>query len=109
MLGDGASLEDSAQLRRTLGLDRPLLVQYARFMTGVVEADLGQSLRTSEPVTRAIAVRIPATLELAAAAVALAVLLAVPLGIVAAVRAGTPLDHAATIAALVGISMPSFW
>jgi peptide/nickel transport system permease protein len=109
MLGESASPEDVAQMRTRLGLDRPLLVQYAAFMKGAVTGDLGTSLRTSQPVTAAIAERMPATIELALAAMLVAVLVAIPLGIIAAVRAGTKVDHAATTLALVGISMPNFW
>jgi len=109
MLGESASPIDVADLRTRLGLDRPLLVQYASFMGGALHGDLGQSMRTSQPVTRAIAERMPATLELAVAAMAVAVIIAIPLGILAAVRAGTRVDHAATTFALIGISMPNFW
>jgi peptide/nickel transport system permease protein len=109
MLGESASPEEIAQMRTRLGLDRPLLVQYGAFMKGAVTADLGTSLRTSQPVTAAIAERMPATLELALAAMLVAVVIAIPLGIIAAVHAGTRVDHAATTLALVGISMPNFW
>lgn len=109
MLGESASPEDIAQMRTRLGLDRPLLVQYAAFMRGAATGNLGTSLRTNEPVSSAIAARMPATIELAFAAMLVAVLIALPLGIIAAVRAGTSVDHAATTLALVGISMPNFW
>jgi ABC-type dipeptide/oligopeptide/nickel transport system permease component len=109
MLGDSASPQDVAQLRTTLGLDRPLYEQYLSFARGVVRGDLGTSLRTSQPVTSVILERMPATLELAVAAMVVALLIAIPLGIVAAVRKGTHVDHAATTLALVGISMPTFW
>jgi peptide/nickel transport system permease protein len=109
MLGESASPEDVAQMRVRLGLDRPLLVQYASFMRGAFTGDLGISLRTNQPVTSAIAERMPATFELAMASMLVAVLIAIPLGIIAAVRVGTCVDHAATTLALVGISMPNFW
>jgi peptide/nickel transport system permease protein len=109
MLGESASPVDVVDMRERLGLDRPLLVQYASFMGGALHGDLGRSLRTSQPVTSAIAERMPATLELAVAAMAVAVIIAIPLGILAAVRAGTRVDHAATTLALIGISMPNFW
>ena len=109
MLGESAAPADVAKLRTQLGLDRPLYQQYISFARGVVHGDLGKSLRTSEPVTEAILTRMPATLELALAAMGVAILIAIPLGIVAAVRAGTGVDHAATTLALVGISMPTFW
>jgi len=109
MLGESASPADIAELRAKLGLDRPLMVQYVAFLKGMVSGDLGTSLRTNRPVAAAIAERLPATFELAMAAVTLAVLFAIPLGIMAAARAGTRIDHVATTLALVGISMPSFW
>ncbi len=109
MLGESASPQDIATLRSKLGLDRPLLVQYGSFMTGIVTGDLGTSLRTNQPVSRAIAERLPATFELALAAMLVATVVAIPLGIVAAVNAGTPIDLVATTLALVGVSMPNFW
>jgi peptide/nickel transport system permease protein len=109
MLGDSASPQDVADMRRTLGLDRPLYIQYASFLTGIAHGDLGTSLRTNEPVTRTILERMPATFELGAAAIALAILIAIPLGIIAAVGAGTGVDYAATTLALIGISVPNFW
>jgi ABC-type dipeptide/oligopeptide/nickel transport system permease component len=109
MLGESASREDVADLRRRLGLDRPLYVQYAAFLRGALTGDLGRSLRTGQSVTGAIAERMPATIELAAAAMLFAVVVAVPLGIVAAVRAGGAVDHGATTLSLIGISLPGFW
>jgi peptide/nickel transport system permease protein len=109
MLGENASPEDVADLRARLGMDRPLYLQYASFIKGATTGDLGTSLRTSQPVAALIAERVPATVELAAAAMLAAVVVALPLGIVAAVSAGTAIDHAATTLALVGISMPNFW
>jgi ABC-type dipeptide/oligopeptide/nickel transport system permease component len=109
MLGEGATPEDVAQLRGRLGLDRPLLVQYGSFLNGVVHGDLGVSLRNDQPVMKQILERMPATAELAFAAMAVAVLIALPLGIVAAVWRGTWVDHAAMTLSLVGISVPNFW
>ena len=109
MLGESASPQDIADMRGRLGLDRPLLVQYGAFLKGLASGNLGTSLRTNQPVAAAIAERMPATFELAFAAMAVATLFAIPLGIIAAVRAGTQVDHAATTLALVGISMPNFW
>jgi peptide/nickel transport system permease protein len=109
MLGESASPQDVAELRGRLGLDRPLYVQYAAFLKGVGTGNLGASLRTNQSVTSTIAERIPATVELAMAAMAFAIVLAIPLGVIAAVKAGTPVDHAATTVALIGISVPGFW
>jgi len=109
MLGESASPQDVAQLRTKLGLDRPLYEQYVTFAAGVVRGDLGVSLRTNQPVTTVIFERMPATMELAVAAMLVAIVFAIPLGIIAAVRKDTRIDHAATTLALVGISMPTFW
>ncbi len=109
MLGEGASPEDIAQLRTRLGLDRPLLVQYGVFLSGAVHGDLGVSLRNDQPVAKQILERMPATAELAFAAMAVALLIALPLGIVAAVWRGTWIDHTAMTLSLVGISIPNFW
>jgi len=109
MLGESASPQEIARVRTQLGLDRPLYVQYWTFLKGVGRGDLGVSLRTNEPVARAIATRMPATIELAIAAMCLAVVVAIPLGIIAAAGAGTIVDYAATTLALAGISIPNFW
>jgi peptide/nickel transport system permease protein len=109
MLGEGASPEEVARLRTSLGLDRPLLVQYQSFVTGLVRGDLGTSFRYGTPVTREIRDRLFRTLQLAVAAMSFAMLFAIPLGIAAAVFRGTAIDFAAMTAALVGISMPNFW
>ena len=109
MLGEGAAHEDVAQLRARLGLDRPLLVQYGSFMTGLVQGDLGVSLRNDQPVLQQILERMPATAELAFASMAVAVLIALPLGIIAAVWKGTVVDYSAMTLSLVGISVPNFW
>jgi ABC-type dipeptide/oligopeptide/nickel transport system permease component len=109
MLGEGAAPEDVAQLRERLGLDRPLLVQYGVFLQGLVRGDLGVSLRNDQPVLEQILERMPATAELAFASMAVAVLIALPLGIIAAVWRGTAVDHGAMTLSLVGISVPNFW
>jgi ABC-type dipeptide/oligopeptide/nickel transport system permease component len=109
ILGDTAAGEDVEALRRRLGLDRPLVEQYGVFLAGVARGDLGTSLRTDEPVAQAILTRLPATLELAAAAMLVAIGVAIPLGILAAVGRGTFVDHLATIFALAGVSVPNFW
>jgi ABC-type dipeptide/oligopeptide/nickel transport system permease component len=109
MLGDSATPQDVAEVRGRLGLDRPLHVQYGSFLSQLARANLGTSLRTNEPVISSIRARMPATLELALAAMLFATLVAIPLGIVAAVWAGTAIDHTATTMALIGISVPNFW
>ena len=109
MLGESAAPADVADLRRRLGLDRPLPEQYLAFLGGALTGDLGRSLRTNQPVTAAIAERLPATFELALAAMAVALVCAMPLGILAAVRAGSAIDVGATTLALIGISIPNLW
>jgi peptide/nickel transport system permease protein len=109
MLGEAASPADVVSLRARLGLDRPLLVQYAAFLGGLIRGDLGTSLRTGDPVSTQIAERLPATFELAMAAMIVAVGVAIPLGIAAAVWRGTFVDHAAMTTAMAGVSVPNFW
>jgi ABC-type dipeptide/oligopeptide/nickel transport system permease component len=109
MLGDAASQEDVDALRERLGLNRPLAEQYGAFLGGIVRGDLGTSMRTGQPVVSQIVERMPATIELAAAAMFVAIGVAIPLGIIAAVWRGTVIDHAATTLALTGISIPNFW
>jgi peptide/nickel transport system permease protein len=109
MLGDGASPQDIAELRQSLGLDQPLLDQYVTFLRHAAAGDLGRSFRTGEPVTTMIVERIPATAELAIAAMAVAIMLAIPLGVVAAVWRGTAADYGAMTFALAGVSIPNFW
>ena len=109
MLGDGASPEEVQKLRTALGLDKPLVEQYWSFMTGLVRGDLGLSFRYGTPVAREIRDRLFRTFQLAIAAMLVAVAIAIPLGILAAVFRGTAIDHAAMTLALIGISMPNFW
>jgi peptide/nickel transport system permease protein len=109
MLGEAASQADIAELRGRLGLDRPLLVQYGGFLGGLIRGDLGTSMRTGEPVSAQIGARMPATVELAIAAMVVAIGVAIPLGMAAAVWRGTFVDHAAMTTALAGVSIPNFW
>lgn len=109
MLGEGASPADVALLRTRLGLDRPLIAQYADFLRGIAHADLGTSFRYGTPVVSTIAERMPFTLQLALASMGVAMLVAIPLGILAAVFRGRAIDHAAMTLALLGISIPNFW
>jgi len=109
MLGDGAAPQDVAELRTSLGLDQPLLTQYVTFLRHAVTGDLGRSFRTGQPVTTMIVERIPATAELALAAMLVAIVVALPLGVVAAVWRGTAIDYGAMTFALLGVSIPNFW
>lgn len=109
MLGESAAPADAERLRHALGLDRPLAAQYATFLGGLVRGDLGRSLVSGESVTTLLAARLPATIELAGAAIAVALLVSVPLGLAAAARPGTWIDRGSVLVALLGVSMPSFW
>lgn len=109
ILGQNTNQQAAENLRRHLGLDDPLPVQYARWLTGVIHGDFGRSLLTNVPVVDEILRRFPSTLELAAAALVVSVLIGVPLGLVAAVVRRRWLDSLIMVAALGGLSMPSFW
>jgi ABC-type dipeptide/oligopeptide/nickel transport system permease component len=109
MLGESASPADLGELRARLGLDRPLLVQYGEFLRGLVAGDLGTSFRYGTPVTREIVQRLGATAELAVVAIVVAIVIAVPLGILGALYRGRAIDQAAMTVSLAGIAMPNFW
>jgi ABC-type dipeptide/oligopeptide/nickel transport system permease component len=109
MLGESAQPADRAALRHALGLDRPLAEQYVTYLEKLARLDLGESLHYQRPVRQLLGERIPATLELTAAALALALAFAVPLGVLAARHRGGPLDSTAMGFSLLGISMPNFW
>src|SRR5215475_12182647 len=97
------------RVRAELGLERPLYVQYWAFLSRALQGDLGRSLRSRAPVTAEILSRFPATLELTTVSMVLAVLVGIPLGLVAAVRRSSWIDYAATGASLSSLSMPIFW
>jgi peptide/nickel transport system permease protein len=98
-----------AHLRAKLHLDEPLPVRYAYWIGGVLQGDLGESVRTQQPVLDLIVQKLPVTIELALLAMAVALLIGIPAGIVAAVGRDTPWDYGATVFALSGLSMPNFW
>ncbi len=109
MLGEQARAVDREALRHEMGLDKPIHLQYVAFLKGLVRGDLGHSLHTKQPVLTSIARRLPATIELAAAAMAVALLLAIPLGLLAAYKKDSLVDQGSMLFALLGISMPNFW
>lgn len=109
MLGETARAADMAELRAQLGLDRPLLGQYGHFLSGLLHGDLGTSIRYAKPVSEMVFSRLPATIELATAAMIIAIAIAIPAGILSAIRPYSGFDHSAMIVSLVGVSMPSFW
>jgi peptide/nickel transport system permease protein len=109
MLGESARPADRMVLREALGLDRPLGDQYLTYLGGLARLDLGQSFQFQRPVVDLLAERIPPTLELASAALVLALVLAVPLGVLAARDPGRAIDSGAMGFSLLGIAIPNFW
>jgi peptide/nickel transport system permease protein len=109
MLGEYARAADKEVLRHELKLDRPLGEQYAQYLSGLFRADLGESIHSREPVIHKILERFPATLILTLAAMAVAIVIAIPVGILSATRQYSLLDNASMLFALLGISMPNFW
>jgi len=103
------SEEQIAAIRREYHLDEPLPVRYARWLASAVRGDLGISYRTKAPVFNELAAHFPATLQIACIALIIALIVALPLGVLAAVRRGSWVDHAARAGALVGASLPSYW
>lgn len=107
--GEFGTAEQRETMRRKLGLDQPLPVQYVRFVGNAIRGDLGVSHRSGRQVTAEIMSRLPVTLRLASATLVIAVLLGVTAGIIAAIRQNTILDYGTIIMALLGVSIPSFW
>ena len=109
MLPGDATVDELAALRRTLGLDRPLHLQYVAFLGSAVRGDFGESFRHQQPAFGLVLERLPATLELAFAALVLAIVVALPLGVLAAVYRGRVADVLAMSFAVVGQATPYFW
>jgi peptide/nickel transport system permease protein len=109
LLGDDATPADVARTRHEWGLDKPLLTQYWDFLARAVTGDFGRSLKFNESVTKLVAERLPATLELALASLIVAMLIAVPLGVYSAIKHNSWLDHTGMSMALIGVSLPNFW
>ena len=109
MLGETANAADKAELRESLGLNRPLSAQYRTFLLDFAAGDLGRSLYERTSVGAIIGARLPATLELALCAMIAAVLISFPLATVAAVRRGGWIDRLALLFSLLGLSLPNFW
>src|SRR5690606_7100349 len=103
------SPERHAELSQQLGFDRPIVVQYLDYLGGIVTGDFGNSIVTKRPVLSEFLALFPATLELSICAILLAVIIGVPLGIIAAVKRGSWFDQGVMGVALVGYSMPIFW
>jgi ABC-type dipeptide/oligopeptide/nickel transport system permease component len=109
MLPDDASPEDVAQLRTALGLDRPLPVQYGLFLRSALQGDFGRSIKGQVPVLDLIEERLPNSIKLAIVSLLITVILAFPLGVMAAVKKGTSVDTLANLIAVLGQSLPQFW
>ena len=109
ILGDHATPEALEEKREELGLNDPVFVRYGRYMFGVIQGDFGVSFRTGRPVAQDIFDRFPNTLRLTLAALLVCVALALPLGIIAAIRQNTFIDSICMFIALIGVSMPVFW
>lgn len=109
ILGEQATPEQFVQLRHSLGLDRPIPIQYLSWLKGVVHGDLGQSLVTHRVIATDVAARFPVTLELAVFAMIVSTLIAVPVGLFSAIRQDTMGDYAARSGAIAALSIPGFW
>jgi peptide/nickel transport system permease protein len=109
MISPDASAEDVAALRKQMGFDRPVLVQFGDFMGGVIRGDFGDSLRFREPALGLVLDRLMATVQLTVAALTIAICVAVPAGVISAVKRNTIWDRLAMFFALFGQSMPVFW
>ena len=107
--GPAATPQAIAEVRAKLGLDKPLPQQFARYVTDLVHGDFGNSLTTGQPVISDIATRLPASAELTLLGLIVAMAIAVPLGILAAVKQGSIIDHACRIVATAGVSLPVFF
>ncbi|MDD3164339.1 MAG: ABC transporter permease [Oscillospiraceae bacterium] len=109
ILGENATAEQIATLEHEMGLDQPLLVQYVRYLGDLLHGDLGTSYSSGSSVTTEIMARFPYTIKLTLVAAIMSLVLALPLGIIAAVKQNTWVDNVSMIVALIGVSMPIFW
>jgi peptide/nickel transport system permease protein len=109
MLGEYAEPADKEALRDNLGLNDSIPVQYGRFLAGLVQGDIGESFFYHRPVAEVLWARVPATVELAVVSLLVAVLIAIPIGVLAAVKQYGAFDNVSMLAAMIGVSMPNFW
>jgi peptide/nickel transport system permease protein len=107
--GPTATQEDLEAIREDLGLNEPVLVQYGKYIGGVLQGDLGYSFQTKQSVSEAIATRFPNTINLAIASLIIAVVIGVIAGIISAIKQNSVFDVSSTVVALAGISIPNFW
>jgi len=111
MLGTEASLrpEVREQLRKTLGLDRPIYEQYATWIADILRGDLGRSLRTGQPIVDNLSGKLPITLELACLSIVMSLIVAIPLGVLSAIKRNSAIDFFARLLGTAGLSLPNFW
>ena len=109
LMGETALDVNKEILRKALHLDKPLMVQYGYYLAGLIHGDLGVSLITNKPVLSTILSRYPATMQLSLAAMIIAVMIAIPLGVLAAVKKYSIIDNGSMFISLLGVSMPTFW
>lgn len=109
ILGESATQEQVEELREEMGLNDPAIMQYGRYMVNFVQGDLGTSYSTKRPVAEEVFARFPYTLNLFVVAGVISIILAIPLGILAAVKQNTWFDNISMILSLIGVSMPIFW
>jgi ABC-type dipeptide/oligopeptide/nickel transport system permease component len=109
LLGEETNATEVAKAKERWGLDRPLYIQYLRFITSAFTGEFGKSFKYAEPVTNVIKARLPATIELAIFSIIIAILLAIPLGVWSGSKPNSWMDNLGTSFGLFGISMPSFW
>ncbi|WP_461207673.1 ABC transporter permease [Clostridium sp. DL1XJH146] len=107
--GESATESDIENVRQSLGLNEPFLVQYGKYVDGLVHGDLGTSLQSRQPILEEIKVRFPNTVNLAIGSMIVAIVIGIPLGIISAIKRNSILDYLATTTALLGISIPNFW
>ena len=109
LLGDAYTEEDAVRVRQEYGLDRPILVQYVIWLGKLVQGDWGSSILNGRPVLHDVIIRLPVTLELIALSMAVALAIAIPAGIIGAIRRNTWADYTATTIAMIGVSIPEFF
>jgi peptide/nickel transport system permease protein len=109
LLPPEATKEDVELLRREMGLDQPIVVQYVKFLSGMVRGDFGKSFVAHQPALSLVLERMPMTLWLAASGLLLAIIVSIPLGVLAAIRRNRIQDHSASVLAVLGQAMPLFW
>ena len=109
LMPQDAPSSDIEEMRRSLGLDKPLIVQYGLFLKNAAQGNLGVSYHHGQPALKLVLERLPASLELVVTTILISLILAVPIGVLAASRRGTTVDRASLLGSLIGISAPPFW